>query len=751
MGKTWQDLLQDRMDPELAREIEIFETQIELRKRGELDEKIFAEQRLRRGAYGQRYDNGQRHDGEKTQTIDYGRDLTKGPDTCFDAPGMMRIKIPYGGMTAEQMNVMADISEEYAVGVSHVTTRQDIQMHYIHIENTPALMRRLAAVGITTREACGNSVRNVTACPYAGVCTDETFDVTPYAKALMKFLLGHPDVQDFGRKFKPAFSGCAHHACGLVNMHDWGAVAKVREIDGAPKRGFEIWVGGGLGAVPHEAKLLDEFVPEEELLPLTQAIARVFAREGEKKNRARARIKFLVAKWGIEKFREEVLKEKETMPHDPRWTDLIEEYRDLKDEPLHEPATLNGAARPEGFDAWYATNVYKQQQPGYAAVTVTLPLGDASAWQMRKLADMAQQYCGDTVRATVDQNFLFRFVPEARVIDFYKDLVAIGLADAGAKTIVDVTACPGTDSCKLGISSSRGLAAEMRKRLSEKNVMFDEALGHLHIKISGCFNSCGQHHISDLGFYGVNRNVNGRSVPHFQVVLGGQWTENAASYGLAIAAIPSKNIPEVVDRITTRYRSEREDGESFQDFVKRLGKRELKEMFQDLTNIPAYEDDPWYYSDWGDPREYTHGDRGKGECAGEVVSLVDFNLAEAEREAFEASVLLDEDNYVQADAMAYQAMLSAAHALIRTQDLDASSEPESIVSEFRRRFYDTKLFFDKYAGGKFAHYLFDRHERDDAVVSKELARQTVEEAQLFIEAAHGCQSRMQQEISGVKV
>lgn len=748
MAVSWKEKLEGLAEPELAREIDIFETQIGLRKDGKLDEKIFAEQRLRRGAYGQRYDNGQRHDGITTQTIDYGRELTKGPETAFDAPGMIRIKIPFGGMTADQMEVCADLAEEYSVGVLHVTTRQDWQMHYIHIENTPDLMRRLAAVGITTREACGNSVRNVTACPYAGVCTDQVFDVTPYAEATMRFLLGHPDCQDFGRKFKIAFSGCRDHACGLINLHDMGALAVVRDVDGVKQRGFALYIGGGLGAVPHEAKLYDAFVPEDELLPTAQAFARVFARLGEKKNRARARIKFLVAKMGIEKFIEEVRNEIKILPHDPRWTEMIAEYRDgWKEEPLKKASPLNGAATPEGFDDWRQTNVYAQRQEGYATVTVTLPLGDCSAAQLRSLAVIARRYCGDSVRATVDQNLVFRWVSEADLIDFYNDLGAVGLNEPGAKTIIDVTACPGTDSCKLGISSSRGLAAELRRRLTEKGVMLDEAVGGLHIKISGCFNSCAQHHIADIGFLGVNRNIQGRSVPHFQVILGGKWRENAGAYGLAVIAIPSRNIPEVVDRIAGRYVSERTSGETFQDFIGRLGKRELKTMFEDLAKVPGYDEDRSFYSDWGDPREYTHGDRGKGECAGEIISLVDFNLAEAEREVFEGSVLLDEDKAAEADAMAYRAMLSAAKALVQTQFLDVPNDPEHIVGEFRKRFYNTELFFDKYAKGKFANYLFSRYERENGDVTKESARNVVEEAQLFIEASHACSSRMHAEIS----
>ena len=282
-ASSWKEKLAGQMPAELAEEIDTFETQIHLRKQGKMEEKLFAETRLRRGVYGQRYDNGQRYDGTQTQQLLFPEHQTKGPDTVWHAPGMMRIKIPFGGLTAEQMEVLADVAEEYSEEILHVTTRQDFQIHFVHLEDTPDLMRRLASVGITTREACGNSVRNVTACPLSGVCRTETFDVTPYAQALMRFLLGHPDCQDFGRKFKIAFSGCQHEACGLTNMHDLGGIAVVKTIDGEEKRGFKLYVGGGLGAVPHQAQLFDEFVPAEELLPIAQAIARVFARLGERK------------------------------------------------------------------------------------------------------------------------------------------------------------------------------------------------------------------------------------------------------------------------------------------------------------------------------------------------------------------------------------------------------------------------------------------------------------------------------------
>ena len=743
---TWKELLSQRLPADLEDEIELFQSQIALRRQGKLDEKVFAETRLRRGIYGQRYDNGQRNDGTGTKPLAFpSNGLTKGPETVWDAPGMMRIKIPFGGLTADHMDALADLAEEYSDEVCHITTRQDVQLHYVHIDDTPELMRRLAAVGITTREACGNTVRNVTACPLAGVCRDETFDVTPHAQACMRFLLGHPDTQDFGRKFKVAFSGCADQACGLVSMHDLGLIARTRVVDGVERRGFEAYVGGGLGAVPHQAKLFDEFLPEAELLPIAQSIARVFARLGEKRNRARARIKFLVSQLGLEEFKRLVLKERATLPFDPRWTAHLETTDQTGEVALKAAQTLKGGSHPDGLSHWLRTNVYRQRQRGYAVATVALPLGDLTSRQMRALARIVRRYVGDTVRATVEQNIVLRWVSEADLPSLYVDLKGVGLAAAGAGTISDITACPGTDTCKLGIASSRGLAAELRTRFGDGTEL-DPNVEGLRVKASGCFNSCGQHHVADLGLYGVSRTVNGYSVPHFQVVLGGQWVNNGGAYGLAIGAVPSKRIPEAIRRITERFVAERQD-ETFQQFIQRVGKRSLKATLDDLTKIPSHDDSPQFYSDWGDPREFTLGDMGIGECAGEVVSLTEFDLAAAEAQVFEAQLQLEEGNHAKADELAYQAMLLAARGLVKTEFTDVGEAPDDIVREFRKRFFETQVFFDKYAGGKFAMYLFRRHEAASRPDSAEAARQLIEEAQLFLEASHACQARLAAESS----
>jgi sulfite reductase beta subunit-like hemoprotein/uncharacterized protein (UPF0332 family) len=738
----WAEQLAGKMPESLAREIDIFETEIALRKQGKIDERLFAETRLRRGVYGQRYDNGQRHNGREVQQLSYpSQELTKGPNTMWDAPGMQRIKIPAGGLNAEQLETLADLAEEYSDGIAHVTTRQDFQLHYVQIDDTPSVMRRLAAANITTREACGNSVRNVTACPYAGVCPDEIFDVTPYARALSKFLLGHPDCQNFGRKFKPSFSGCAQHACGLASMHDLGMTAVTQIENGKEKRGFEVLVGGGLGAVPYKAKLFDSFVPVEELLPLAQSIARVFAARGEKKNRSRARIKFLIQDLGIEKFKELVLEERKNLPYDSRWTEFVQGAERFEEKSLR-PGGESPLLGSEGFMKWVKTNTRPQRQAGYTVVTITLPLGDITSNQLRALADIARRFTMETLRTTVEQNIVLRWVSQSDLLELHKALQAAGLGEPGAGSIIDIAACPGTDTCKLGISSSRGLAAELRKRLGEKSFQLDESVENLHIKISGCFNSCGQHHVADLGFYGVSRKMAGYAVPHFQVVLGGEWEHNGASYGVPVIAIPSKNIPEVVSRLTDRYAANRKNGESFKQFVARTGKVELKKMLEDLARSPADAGDRSFFQDWGDPREYTLSDMGVGECAGEVVSSVEFDLAAAERELFEAQVALDGSQIEQAGRTAYRSMLRAAKALVKIESPNITDDPSQIVGEFRARFYDTQKFFDPFAGGKFAHYLFAAHQKSGEPYTQDSTRYLIDEAQLFIDAAHSCYNRI---------
>ena len=738
MGSTWKEALSEQIPEALAREIDVFEGQIEMKKEGKLGDKIFAETRLRRGAYGQRYDNGKRDDGTGPKPLEFPHDLTKGPDTLWDAPGMVRIKIPFGKLSVAQLEVLAECAEEYSDRILHVTTRQDIQLHFVHIEDTPDMFRRLAAVGITTREACGNSVRNVTACEFSGVCSTQAFDVTPYANALTYYLLGHPDVQDFGRKFKIAFSGCEGEPCGLVTFHDLGCVAQIK--DG--KRGFRVVVGGGLGAVPVQAKVLSEFCPEEELLPLSQAVCRVFARLGEKDSRAKARIKFLVKKLGLEEFIRLVEEEKASLRPDERWTSFLNDLHSTDEKPIRPAGPLPSDGSSD-FNKWTEFNLRPQVQDGFYSAVVKMPLGDFTSVQARELAAMSREFCGDSMRCTVEQNLVFRWLSGADAVAFHKRLSALNLAEAGAGTITDITSCPGTDTCKLGISASRGLTGELRKRLTLVEDTLDPAVRKLRIKASGCFNSCGQHHVSDIGFTGVSRSIGGRRVAHFNVVLGGQWTENGKSYGLVVAAIPSRNIPKAVEMITSHYLAKRDGDESFQAFVARVGKKDFRTLLAPIQKPPSYEEDPSYYSDWGDPREYTIGDIGIGECAGELVPFAEFGLQAAEQELHEAQDALENNQSEAAATGAFNAMVTAAKALVRHLDVQCKDDADDVVQNFKTHLDATKLFHDPFAKGKFAAYLFNMHEEKTyQSADAEGAHIILDEALLFIEAAHACYQRL---------
>ena len=701
----------NHLPPEVKQEIDTYETELRRVQQGLMAEKVFLEFRLRHGVYGQRQAGVQ----------------------------MQRIKIPLGMLTTAQMERLADLAEEYADGVSHVTTRQDIQLHFVDINDTPNLMRRLAEVGITTREACGNVVRNVCACPKSGVCAEEAFDTTPYARAMALFLLRHPDAQNFGRKFKIAFSGCEHHACGLAIMHDIGAIARVREQEGRVERGFKVYVCGGLGPIPHQAKLFSEFVRVGEMLPLAQAIARVFARLGEKKNRARARMKFLVAQLGMEEFVRLVREEQERLPFDPCWTSYLDEAETFQEQPLLPGSALDLEGRSPAFVRWASINAQLQRQAGYSTVTVFLPLGDISSDQLRGLARLCGRFVRDTVRTTVEQNMVVRWVPSGSLPDFYDGLVELDLAQTGAGRLADVTACPGTDSCKLGITSSRGLAALLHQK-------FNNGLGgladrpDLRIKISGCFNSCGQHHIADIGFLGSVQRKGSHVAPVFQVLLGGATEGNASAYGLAVAKVPAQNAPAVVKKLTDLYTNERAESENFAAFVRRLGKARIKEELEELCGLPSYEENPEFYKDNRQPWDF-HMSTGVGECAGEVVDQSEFMLEDADRLVFEATLAFDEGRLEEAAAKAFQAQVKAADALLFQRGL-LLSDRYNTVEKFRQLFHETGEFY-----APFAENFCRAAERGHQGLGAELTRRRLEEATLFIEMAQTVYSRM----AGAKV
>jgi len=649
--------------PAILEEIEAFEQEVERLEAGEVSVDIFKPFRLQYGIYGQRQPGVQ----------------------------MVRIKIPFGGLTANQLRRIAELADTYTTGVGHVTTRQDIQLHFALLKDVSTIMRRLAEVGLTTREACANTVRNVTACHLAGVCAGEVFDVTPYAKTVALHLLRNPLNQSLPRKFKIAFSGCRHD-CALTPIHDIGLLAATRE-DGTI--GFRMTVGGGLGAAPRIGQVLREFVPMDELIPTIEAVIKVFDTLGNRKNRHKARIKFVIEKLGLEEFKRRWEEAYVAMGHarpDRKPLRLLEH----RDEPtLIMPtstaeageaggngASGNGSGAGEtAYQMWRRTNVTGQKQAGYVVVALKLPMGDITSAQMYDVADLAERYSNGNLRTTINQNLVLRWVPESKVEALYHELAAIGLGDPGAELVEDITACPGTDTCGLGITSSKGLARAMAEIFPAGRV--PEDLKGVSVKISGCHNSCAQHHIATIGLHGVGKRLGEHVAPHYELHLGGQ-VNGTAKIGQMTAKLPAKQVPAAVSHLVAFYRRDRQPGESLQAFITRTGKSKIKEELIPYTILPPFEEDPSYYFDWEAEAEFVMEDLGPGECAGGALELIDNRILEAEQELYQARVLAGKHQYAVAVNKAYRAVLAGAKALLVTEGLDPSTDAETF-QEFERR------------------------------------------------------------------
>jgi sulfite reductase beta subunit-like hemoprotein len=565
-------------------EIDTFDEFVRRFRRKEISEAEFRRFRLQHGVYGQRQEGFQ----------------------------MFRIKIPWGGLTAEQLEALAEMAQQTPRGIGHVTTRQNIQFHFLKLAEAPEFMRILEKVGLTTREACGNTVRNVTAGACAGVCPIEVFDVTPYAEAVARFLLRNPMNQNLPRKFKIAFSGCPDDE-GITAIHDIGVRAVWHRENGVSHRGFRVLVGGGLGPVPHHAQLLEEFTPAEELLSTVAAIVRIFDRFGNRENVSRARMKFVLQEFGLDKFRTVVLKERTglrlTMAGKIPPVAIREELPPIR---RRLPPGAQAVEDP-AYEVWRRSNVRAQKQAGYAMVTTRLELGDFTALQLRLLAFAAREFGDGSVRTTNQQNFLLRWIPQDALPGLYRVLRRAELARPGADRFIDVTACPGADTCQLGITSSRGLAVAISRMIEEKHPdLADETGGR--IKISGCPNSCGQHHIATIGFYGGSKKFGGRQAPTYQMLLGGQWGDGSARYGKPTLRIPSKNIPGAIDRILDTYKAHRSSGETLQAFLDRFGYDHVAALLAGFTEIPTYDAAPDGFRDWGEDETFQLK-TGVGECA----------------------------------------------------------------------------------------------------------------------------------------
>ncbi|MBI4463408.1 MAG: nitrite/sulfite reductase, partial [Acidobacteria bacterium] len=448
---------------------------------------------------------------------------------------------------------------------------------------------------------------------------------------------------------------------------------------------------------------------------------------------AKARMKFLVAKLGMEEFIRLVQEERQRLPHDPRWTEYLQEAEAFHEKPLKPPSRLDLATTSAPFQRWHRTNVRPQAQEGYSVATVFLPLGDIAAWQLRSLAQLCYKYIWDTVRTTVDQNLVIRWVSNADLPALYEDLASLELAQPGADTLANVVACPGTDSCKLGIASSRGLAAVLHENFNNSMSQYAERKD-LRIKISGCFNACGQHHVADIGFFGSSRRVGQHVAPIFQVVLGGSSQGNASSFGLSMGKVSAKDVPAVVRKLTDLYAQERRDSETFADYVNRVGKGRVKLELAEFDHLPDYSEHPDYYRDNRQPWDYFMS-TGVGECAGEMVSQAEFMLEDADRLLFAATLHLEAQRLQEAATIAFQAMKVAADGLLSTQGLLLSDRYDT-VAEFRQRFADTGEFLPMCA-----EYFFRAAEQGPQNLDAEKTEQRVEEATLFVEEAHGLYSR----------
>lgn len=525
---------------------------------------------------------------------------------------MMRIKIPGGRLNAEQLECLADIAEEFSKGIGHITTRQAMQLYWIPTKEAPYAMAKAASVGLTTREACGNSVRSVTACPYAGVSSTEVFDVTPHADAVTRHFLRNPVSQTLPRKFKIAFEGCPEdHA--RTPIHDIGAVAAIREENGKREIGFRLYIGGGLGAAPFQAILLEPFTPATELLRTCEAVVRVHDRLGDRKNKATARIKFVLKRMGEEAFRQEIFNEREKLE---RYTypemELTQDSIDVEPVVGKIPSSVevNGT-----YNRWKLTNVLPQKQKGFSIVHIKLRLGDITTKQMRALADIVRRYCGGRLRTSIEQNLILRWIRDEHVEAIFSELQTIGLADTDAGKLLDVTSCPGAETCQLGISASRGLARALESQMREANLS-GEDIENIKIKVSGCPNSCSQHHIADIGFFGGAKKVNERLVPHFQLMLGGMTAEGVAQFGKSVMKLPARRIPEAVVRMLELYRADRtSEQEIFREFATRVGNAYWKEALLEFSTLPSYEESPESYRDWGAETEFSLAGMGPGECA----------------------------------------------------------------------------------------------------------------------------------------
>ena len=582
-------------DPALEADIEKFETMLAGYLAGDVPEDVFRVFRLNNGIYGQRQGG---HDQ------------------------MVRVKVPYGSITPEQLEMLGFVAERYSRGWAHLTTRQNVQLHFIQLEQVPDVLRHFASVGLTTREACGDTVRNVQGCHLAGACPYEIIDISAWAEATHQHFLRNPLAQRMPRKFKINFSGCDTD-CGQAMFNDIGVIAATRKLhDGSVEAGFRVFVAGGLGANPHPALALEEFTAKEDLLPTMEAILRVFDQAGNRDNKLRARMKWLVDTLGFEELQRRIFATRTMLPASATWPGGIPgPVVEMGDAPAGVDPTIAVTKVGQGtpvslrgrtdYDRWDQANVVRGVSKGTVSAYAWAELGDITADQFRQLASIQREF-GASVRVTNRQNLVFRDLQDEQLALLYQRLEVAGMARPGAELSRDVVACPGADTCNLAVTQSRGLAKAIGERLEAEGL---DEVGGVRTNISGCTNSCGQHHASDIGFMGAERRAHGRSAPGYQMLLGGYVGQEQMHFGQKALRLPAKNVPEATVRVIRRFNEEREAGEAFRDWLERAGgAKAIAEDLGSLDEFPTPEAGPDFFVDYAETSPY-QAEVGDSECA----------------------------------------------------------------------------------------------------------------------------------------
>lgn len=615
-------------NPVVEKDIIELEAKIRQFHEGKLDEEKFRSLRLARGVYGQRQEGVQ----------------------------MIRIKLPYGKVSSKQLKRICDVSDEYSRGRLHITTRQDIQIHYVDLNRTPELWAELEKDDVTLREACGNTVRNVTASETAGIDVDEPFDVSPYAQALFEYFLRNPISQEMGRKFKVSFSA-SDADTGLSYMHDLGFIAKIENGE----IGFKVMLGGGLGSQPRLADVLYDFLPSEKIIPLMEGVVRIFDRYGERKSRAKARMKFLLKDIGLDGFKQLLEEEQQAIPFETYPIDAAA-YPKVEVAEVTVPETT--IEDTEAFEQWKTTNIIPQKQEGYVAIGIKVLLGDFYTDKARLLADLVQQYAAGELRLSLRQNILIPYVKEELVPFFYKALKKLGFVEAGYNRALDITACPGTDTCNLGISSSTGIAEELERVIKAEYPQYINNTDVV-IKISGCMNACGQHNMANIGFQGMSVRTKDKLVaPALQVLLGGgNYGDGKGRFADKVVKIPSKRGPEALRLILNDFEANG-NGATFVDYYVEKGEHYFYDFLKPLSDIENLTAED--FVDWGTTEKYVKA-IGVGECAGVVIDLIATLLFESDEKIQNAEATLAEGKWAASIYHSYSSMVNSAKALLTAE------------------------------------------------------------------------------------